>query len=56
MEFDNETKQLSLQGYAPSKGAVFTKTEKRDLWLAEAITRTEVEDDDRQKVQAYFLE
>ena len=55
LEFEREAKKLSLQGYTAAKGGTFTQTEKRNAYLAEAMTCSDVPDSAREQITSYFL-
>jgi hypothetical protein len=54
LEYNRETQQLSLRGYALPKKEQFSEEEKRNLYLAEAIKIADVPDTDRELVHKYF--
>ena len=56
LEYELDSKKLSLQGYVPARGWKFSEKEKRNAYVAEAIKYMDVPDSTRTKVDSYLLE
>jgi hypothetical protein len=55
MDYDHKTKRASIKGYAVAAGKGFSKKGVRNTYVTEAIMHSEVEDNDRAKVESFFL-
>ena len=55
IEYNRETKQLSLRGYSKAKNGKFSEKEKRDTYLAEAINIAGVSESAKGQITSYFL-
>jgi len=54
VEYNKETKQLNLRGYAKAKNGQFSEKEQRDVYLAEAIKIASVQESSREQISNYF--
>jgi hypothetical protein len=53
LEYDQQEKKLCIDGYTKAKNEKFTRQEKRNVYLAEAMKCAKLPDNEREKV--YFL-
>jgi hypothetical protein len=55
MDYNHKTKRASIEGYAVAAGKGFSKKGVRNMYVTEAIMHSDVEDNDRTKVESFFL-
>ena len=55
LEFEAETKELTLKGYTIPRGAKFTDKERRNAYMAEAINCSDIPDRNREQFNDYLL-
>ena len=55
LEYDKESQRVCIQGYSVAKSKTFSKDEKRDAYLAEAVNCSDIPDKDRGQFSNYLL-
>lgn len=55
LEYNREYEELNLEGYSIPTGSRFSKQEKRDVYLSEAIHHSDISDQAREQMATYLL-
>ena len=55
LEYDQREKKLCIDGYTKAKNKSFTRQERRNVYLAEAMKCAKIPDREKEKISQYFL-